>query len=136
MQLLTTLTYEDKIEPFEGYETVKTIACKKFLVTMGFTKLQHSKIKQLGIDKDFDAIFVVDPELSVLTKKDIFQKILSDYRYIPDDVLVLGDDPQSEINAAKELGIETVIYNYSREQPLLQGEPTIRSFGEILPYLE
>lgn len=123
------------MEPFEGYETVKTIACKKFLVTMGFTKLQHSKIKQLGIDKDFDAIFVVDPELSVLTKKDIFKK----YCQTPGTYRMMYwclEMTRNLINAAEELGIETVIYNYSREQPLLQGEPTIRSFGEILPYLE
>lgn len=135
LQLLGGLTYEGKMEPFEGYETVRDIACKKFLVTTGFTKLQHSKIKQLGIGKHFEAIFVVDPGESALTKKDIFKKILHDYRYTTNEVLVVGDDPHSEIKAAKELGIETVLYNHNGEQPPVPGQQTIHSFKEIIPYL-
>ncbi|HRP56410.1 HAD family hydrolase [Agriterribacter sp.] len=136
LQLLGGLTYESKMEPFEGYETVRNIACKKFLVTTGFTKLQHSKINQLGIDKDFEAIFVVDPSQSALTKKDIFRKILDDYRYTTDEVLVVGDDLHSEIRAAKELGIETVLYNHNGEQPPAPRQNTIHSFKEIIPYLQ
>lgn len=135
LQLLSTLTYEDKMEPFEGYETLKDISCKKYLVTTGFTKLQQSKIRQLDIGKDFAAIYVVDPSQSELTKKDIFQKILSDNGYTPDEVLVVGDDLHSEIKAAKELGIETIMYNHNEAQPEVKGQPTIGSFREIIPYL-
>lgn len=135
LQLLSELTYEDKIKPFEGYEALKSIPCKKYLVTTGFTKLQHSKIKQLDIDKDFEVIFVVDPSQSELTKKDIFQKILAEHQYTPDEVLVVGDDLQSEIKAAKELGIETLLYNHNGEQPEVKGQATIHSFKELVPYL-
>ncbi len=135
LQLLSALTYEDKMEPFEGYETLRSFPCKKYLVTTGFTKLQHSKIKQLDIGNDFEVIFVVDPSQSELTKKDIFQKILAEHQYTPDEVLVVGDDPHSEIKAAKELGIETVLYNHNREQPELNDQKTIHSFKEITPYL-
>ena len=136
LRLLATLTYEDKMEPFEGYVVLRAISCKKYLVTTGFTRLQHSKIKQLDIGKDFEVIFVVDPSQSELTKKDIFEKILSDHRYRPDEVLVVGDDPHSEIRAAKELEIEAVIYNHNAERPEVQNEPTIRSFREIMTYLK
>ena len=135
LQLLGGLTYEGKMEPFEGYETVRDIACKKFLVTTGFTKLQHSKIKQLGIGKHFEAIFVVDPSKSELTKKDIFRQILADNHYKPEEVLVVGDDMNSEIKAAKELGVETVLYNHNAGQPEVKGQNTIYSFRELEPYL-
>lgn len=135
LKLLSTLTYEDKMESFEGYETVRNIPCKKYLVTTGFTKLQHSKIKQLGISKDFKDIFVVDPSQSELTKKDIFQKILAAHQYSPDEVLVIGDDLHSEIKAAKELGIDTVLYNHNGEQPEVKDQKTILSFKELAPHL-
>jgi FMN phosphatase YigB (HAD superfamily) len=48
---------------------------------------------------------------------------------------VVGDDPHSEIKAAKELGIETVLYNHNREQPELNDQKTIHSFKGITPYL-
>ena len=31
--------------------------------------------------------------------------------YKPEELLVIGDDPESEIKAAKALGIETVLYD-------------------------
>jgi putative hydrolase of the HAD superfamily len=136
LQLLSELTYEDKMKPFEGYEILRDLPCKKYLVTTGFTKLQHSKIKQLDISKDFEIIFVVDPNQSGLTKKDIFQKILADHQYKPEDVLVVGDDLHSEIKAAKELGIGTVLYNHNGEQPEVKGQDTVHSFKEIMPYLD
>ena len=103
LALLADLTYEDKMEPFSGYETLKSLPLRKYLVTTGFTKLQHSKIEQLGIGQDFEAIYVVDPSKSELTKKDIFRQLLADNHYQPEEVLVVGDDLHSEIKAAKEL---------------------------------
>ncbi|MHC2991621.1 haloacid dehalogenase [Pontibacter sp. HJ8] len=135
LELLSGLTYEDKMEPFDGYEIIRNMPCKKYLVTTGFTKLQHSKIKQLDISRDFEHIFVVDPSESELTKKDIFQKILAAHQYSPDEVLVIGDDLHSEIQAANELGIETVLYNHNGEQPEVKDQKTIHSFKEIVPYL-
>lgn len=115
LKMLTDTTYDERIKPFDGYQVVKKISCKKFLVTTGFEKLQKSKIKQLGIEKDFDQIFIIDPNHSDLTKKDIFGKIMEDYRFSTEDVLVVGDDLNSEIKAAKELGIFTVLYNHHLE---------------------
>ncbi|AMR32741.1 hypothetical protein A0256_15570 [Mucilaginibacter sp. PAMC 26640] len=34
------------------------------------------------------------------------------YQYQPFDILVIGDNPESEIAAAKDLGIETYLYDY------------------------
>jgi putative hydrolase of the HAD superfamily len=135
LQLLSDLIYDEKMDPFEGYEILKNIPCKKYLVTTGFTKLQHSKIRQLNIDKDFETIFVIDPGKSKLTKKDIFQKILAEHQYKPQEVLVIGDDIHSEIKAAKELGMEAIVYNYNGEQTEVKGEQTISTFKELIPYL-
>jgi putative hydrolase of the HAD superfamily len=98
------------MEPVESCNYIRELKFKKFLVTTGFTKMQNSKIKQLDLEKDFDKIFVINPGLTTLTKKDIFEKILDDYGLKTQDVLVVGDDINSEIKAAQELGIETVLY--------------------------
>ncbi|RYE20807.1 MAG: HAD family hydrolase, partial [Sphingobacteriaceae bacterium] len=37
------------------------------------------------------------------------------YNYEPKDVLVIGDNPEAEIAAAKELGIETYLYDYQQK---------------------
>lgn len=118
---LKDMSYEDKISPFEDYAIIKKISCKKFLVTTGFTKLQQSKILRLGISKDFEEIHIADPLLSPKTKKDIFRDIMMRHEYEPSHLLVIGDDPESEIQAANELGIESVLYdkiNFNPRYPL------------------
>ncbi|MEJ6980415.1 HAD family hydrolase [Pedobacter sp. P351] len=135
MNLLSDLTYEENMEPFEGYEHARKIPCKKFLVTTGFSKLQHSKIRQLNIEKDFEKIVVVDPAISDLKKIDIFRNILRDYNYSADEVLVIGDDLNSEIKAAKELGIDAVLYDYKAEHSASESQKFIRNFKELEFYI-
>lgn len=134
-KLLSNLTYDEKIQPFEGYETLLTIPCRRFLVTTGYTKMQHSKIKQLGIENDFEAIFIIDPDKSTLTKRDIFEKILADYNLKVEDVLVVGDDLNSEIFHAKALGIETVLYDYLPQFQESEDQNVIRNHKDLHRYL-
>ena len=134
-KLLSVLTYDEKMQPFEGYETLLTVPCRRFLVTTGYTKMQHSKIKQLGIENDFEALFVIDPDQSTLTKRDIFEKILSDNNFNVDDVLVVGDDLNSEIFHAKALGIETVLYDYLSQFQESEDQKVIRNHKDLHLYL-
>ena len=134
-KLLANLTYDEKMQPFEGYETLLTISCRRFLVTTGYTKMQHSKIRQLGIENDFEAIFVIDPDQSNLTKRDLFEKILADYNLSVDDVLVVGDDLNSEILHAKALGIETVLYDYLSQYQESENQKVIRNHKDLHLYL-
>jgi putative hydrolase of the HAD superfamily len=133
--LLSNLTYDEKMQPFEGYETLLTIPCRRFLVTTGYTKMQHSKIKQLGIENDFEAIFVIDPDQSTLTKRDLFEKILTNYNLKVEDVIVVGDDLNSEIFHAKALGIETVLYDYLSQFQESEDQNVIRNHKYLHLYL-
>lgn len=134
-KLLSNLTYDEKMQPFEGYETLLTIPCRRFLVTTGYTKMQQSKIKQLGIENDFEALFVIDPDQSDLTKRDLFEKILTDYNLNVEDVLVVGDDLNSEIFHAKALGIETVLYDYLSQFQESEDQKIIRNHKDLHHYL-
>jgi putative hydrolase of the HAD superfamily len=135
IKILENLTYDDIIEPVESYKFIKELPSKKYLVTTGFTKMQNSKIKQLNLEKDFEKIFVIDPSLTTLTKKDIFEKILADYGYKTEDVLVVGDDINSEIKAAQDLGIETVLYDFNLELTKNKELNIITDFRELERYL-
>jgi putative hydrolase of the HAD superfamily len=108
---LKNITYNKPMFAYDGYHEIKQLPIDKFLVTTGFTNLQKSKIKMLGIENDFKEIHIVDPQISAITKKDIFAEILNKYGYQSSEVLVIGDDPQSEIKAAKELGIDTFLFD-------------------------
>jgi putative hydrolase of the HAD superfamily len=117
VQLLNNLTFDSPMQAFSEYEDIRAINIDKYLVTTGFTKLQMSKVKMLNIEADFKQVYVVDPDLSDLTKKDIFTIIMKDNGYAVNEVLVIGDDPQSEIKAALELGIDTFLFDPENKYP-------------------
>ncbi|TSD67315.1 HAD family hydrolase [Inquilinus sp. KBS0705] len=117
LELLKNCTYDLPMQPYDEYDTLRNIAIDKFLVTTGFTKLQMSKVKMLDIAADFKQVYVVDPEESDQTKGDIFNKIMQENGYALGDVLVIGDDPKSEIKFAKELGIETFLFDPESKHP-------------------
>jgi putative hydrolase of the HAD superfamily len=117
VDVLKNMTYDLPMQPFEDYSHIRSIPLDKFLVTTGFIKLQMSKIKMLGIEQDFKTIHIVDPEVSRQTKKDVFAEIMLKHQYTPAGLLVIGDDPESEIKAAKALGIDTFLFDPNNKYP-------------------
>jgi putative hydrolase of the HAD superfamily len=122
---LRNMTYDLPMWPFDDYRHVRAIQLNKFLVTTGYSKLQWSKVKMLGIEDDFKHIHIVDPDVNQQTKRDVFAEIMQTYNYAPGDLLVIGDDPESEIKAAKALGIDTFLYDPTDKHS--QAQVTLRS---------
>jgi len=135
LEILNSLTADMKMNVFDDYREIRKIPCKKFLVTVGFTKLQQGKIKHLGIEKDFDEIQIVDPEKSDQTKKDVFKDILHRYKLELEDLLVVGDDPTSEIQAAIDLGVKAVLYDKMNFNPQRTDINRITDFCQLMDFL-
>src|SRR5919201_1625998 len=98
--------------PMRGYADLGTLAelpARLFLVTSGFRRLQESKVRALGIRSRFEHI-VIDAidEPDRKGKAALFADILRTYGLAPTEVLVVGDDEDSEIAAGNRLGILTV----------------------------
>jgi FMN phosphatase YigB (HAD superfamily) len=99
-------------QPMHGYgdlDILPSLGELRFLVTTGFRRLQESKVKALRIAPHFDAV-VIDAieEGDRRGKERIFVDLMSGYRLERDDVLVVGDNPESELAAAKRLGLRSV----------------------------
>ena len=131
IDLLKDLTYTGDIKPFSDYKEIKNIPGEKFLVTTGFLNLQLSKIRGMGIEQDFKEIHIVDPTASHKTKKDVFADIMERHGYTASEVLVVGDDPESEIKAARDLGIDTVLYDKYNLHPSTISKYKIADFSEL-----
>ena len=128
---LQQLTFNDKIAPFDDYAHVKKIMADKFLVTTGFKKLQLSKIKSMGIENDFKEIHIVDITIKQQTKKDVFTEIMLKHNFKVKEVLVVGDDVDSEIKAAQQLGIDAILYNKNFNKNMQVSVKTITDFSEL-----
>ena len=99
-------------QPMHGYGDLAVLAelpVKLFLVTSGFRRLQESKVNALGIGHLFTGVHVdaID-EPGPKGKLEAFQEILKTHQLLPREVLVVGDNPDSEIAAGNRLGCTTI----------------------------
>ncbi len=132
IDMIKNLTFEGEIKPFEDYHHIKKVPAERFLVTTGFKKLQYSKIRGMEIENDFKEIHIVDFTVSPKTKKDVFADIMKRYNYEAEDVLVVGDDPESEIKAAHQLGIDTIHYDKNGRHATHTSKHKISDFSELV----
>jgi FMN phosphatase YigB (HAD superfamily) len=100
------------VTPLNGYPdlgALRDFPVTLFLVTSGFRRLQESKISALRIGQLFAEVHVdaIDEE-NRKGKRRIFEDIMSTHGLASDEVLVVGDNPDSEIDAGNQLGIKTV----------------------------
>jgi len=134
--ILANTAYDKPFYPYDDYRYVKQAQADKYLVTNGAIKLQSSKIKMLGIEPDFKKVYIVDPSSTDKTKKDIFEEIIKAHDYKKDEVLVIGDDPESEIQAGKDIGLKTVLYDPEHKNTTADtADYVINNHQEILQLL-
>ena len=126
-------------QPMRGYgdlEVLAQIQAKLFLVTSGFRRLQESKVRALGIAQLFTEVHIdaID-EPNPKGKLEAFTAILERHQFSPKEVLVVGDNPESEIAAGNRLGMTTI-------QILRPGVPAsaaathhIHGLGELRQFL-
>ncbi len=100
----------DGIRTFGDEEFIRGLSVKKILVTTGYRRFQETKIEKLGIANLFDEIIIdaLDHRDRRQGKRKIFEELLNKNGLQRSEVLVVGDNPASELGAAKALGISTV----------------------------
>src|SRR4051812_48362314 len=82
---------------------------RNFIVSFGEPRIQHAKVKSLGLDGEpsVEKIYFADRN-NVLTKEAAFRKIQKRTKLMPSEILIVDDRPAREIRAGKELGMHTV----------------------------
>ena len=107
--VMRTLEVEGPMKGYEDLPELDKLHARRFLVTSGFRRLQTSKVRALGIGQLFERV-VIDAidEPERVGKQEIFEQILADSGLSADEVLVVGDNPESEIVAGNRLGIMTI----------------------------
>ncbi len=121
------------IQPHSDYQTIREIDLPKILVTTGLKELQWAKIKALGIEEDFLSIHIDDPrENPRRSKSVIFSQIIIESDLQPKDVIVIGDNPDSELRAGNDLGMTTVQRQSESKSRGKEVDYYIEDFGELL----
>lgn len=109
-----------------------------FIVSFGEPPIQSAKARALGLENEpsVEAIYYADRQ-KALTKDIAFRRILDRTGLPPDQILVVGDRPMSEIRAGKSLGMRTVRLKrgeFAAQEPAgPEEEPdhVVRSISEV-----
>jgi putative hydrolase of the HAD superfamily len=98
--------------PMHGYgdlDLLPSLGRRRFLVTTGFRRLQESKVRALGIGPMFEAVTIdAIEEPDHPGKERIFADLVAEHRLERNHVVVIGDNPDSELAAARLLGLQAV----------------------------
>lgn len=108
-EILTRIEVTGRLAGYEDLNLLGSVPGERFLVTSGWRRLQESKIRALGIEGQFQEIFIdaID-EPRRCGKTALFQHIIAQYGLKASDVVVVGDNPDSELAAAREVGLRAV----------------------------
>lgn len=102
-----------------------------YVVTAGVVSAQKRKLEQLKIDrfiKSENILIVTDGAFQ--TKKLAFEKILTDTKIIPAQLLSVGNRLSQEIRMAKQLGCRTCYFKYGEH-----AEDTAQDHFEFPDYI-
>ncbi len=107
--LINEREFKFKIQPFPDYKWLRKNRFRKILLTTGFRQLQLAKVTALGIENDFEAIYIDEVDaLDRIFKLGIMSEIITKSGLSKKDHLVIGDNPESELKAGFELGLTTI----------------------------
>jgi putative hydrolase of the HAD superfamily len=101
------------------------------LITNGFEKTQHSKLKYSGLDIFFTEIITSEGSGSLKPHKEIFEYALRKTKALPGESIMLGDTLDVDIQGAINAGIDQVFVNHHRIMGHIQATYMVHSLKEL-----
>jgi putative hydrolase of the HAD superfamily len=89
------------------------------LITNGFEKTQHSKLKYSGLSKYFKEVITSEGSNSLKPQKEIFEYAFRKAGARPDESIMIGDTIEVDILGALNAGIDQVHVNHLTDKPVL-----------------
>lgn len=101
------------------------------LITNGFEKTQHSKLKNAGLDVFFKEVITSEGSNSLKPHKAIFDYALLRANAQVKESIMLGDDLEVDIEGARNAGMDQVYVNHINKEPVIQPTYTVSSLKEL-----
>lgn len=115
-------------------EILEYLTEKKYnlhLITNGFEKTQHSKLKNSAIDKYFNEVITSESSNSLKPHKEIFDYAFARTGAQKKESIMIGDSIEVDIQGAINAGIDQVYVNHINGAPALKPTYTVYSLKEL-----
>ncbi len=119
-----------------AFEVLEALSAKYKLhiITNGFEEIQGTKMRSGGIRHFFDVIVTSGKAGSQKPEPKIFAFALDKARAKPEEALMIGDNPHSDIAGAHRAGIDQIFYNPHHLDCPVTPTLEVKSLPEILRY--
>lgn len=127
------------IELFYDFKQIEKELRKKYkigIITDGIKEYQLQRFKALGIE-EFDYFITSYESGAEKPNSLIFQKALEMAKCLPEEAIMIGDNPKRDLEGAKKVGMKTIRLKrgyYAKETSNADYE--IENYEELLPILE
>ena len=101
------------------------------LITNGFEKVQHGKIRNAGINQFFRNVVTSESSNSLKPKKEIFLFALQKAGATASESLMIGDCLDADIGGAMAVGMDQVHANYKSLEQKVRPTYTITALEEL-----
>ena len=101
------------------------------LITNGFEKVQHSKLKYSGLDIFFKEVITSEGSNSLKPNKEIFEFAFQKANANPASSIMIGDTIDVDIQGAINAGIDQVFVNHTGISTAIKPTYTVTSLKEL-----
>jgi putative hydrolase of the HAD superfamily len=101
------------------------------LITNGFEKTQHSKLKNSGLDKYFTEVITSEASNSLKPHKEIFDYAFQKTGAAQEESIMIGDSIEVDIQGAINAGIDQVFVNHLNIETAIEPTYTVSSLKEL-----
>lgn len=133
VQFLELLPTRTILFPYSN-EILQYLSTKNYqlhLITNGFEKTQHSKLKYSGLDRYFKEVITSEGSNSLKPNKEIFDYAFEKTGAKPEESIMLGDSIEVDIIGAMKAGIDQVFINHQNITTDIKPTYTVRSLKEL-----
>ena len=102
------------------------------LITNGFEKTQHHKLKMAAIDRYFQEVITSEGSNSLKPHREIFDYALAKTGAAKKESVMIGDSPEVDILGAENAGMDQVYVNHTRSREPVRATYTVHSLPELM----
>ncbi len=116
------------------FEILEYLTSKNYsihIITNGFEKTQWSKLNNSNLSKYFKHVITSEISNSVKPKKEIFEYALGKTNGLLEESIMIGDNPDADIQGAINAGMDTIFVNHIGANCLLKPTYTICHLREL-----
>lgn len=104
---------------------------KLHIISNGFREVQHTKLNICGLTPFFSTILLSEQAKAQKPSAAFFHLALSNANARKKESLVIGDLPETDIEGARNYGIDSVYFNYDKRSTAVDATYTIQHLSEL-----